>query len=298
MNTRDVATVIDNHFSYVDFPDSIVGIVTMLDPHSGSRFERGYVGQQTGLMRVSGDDVFEIYCAAFPSPDVFSRLKEQGVQDALLMVKHPMDWRELGRGFVPLTDQQLMFLDQRRISLYSIHAPLDNCEDVSPSYHFSLEVGDEVRYPIEVDGRNFGYVVDFPNAVSFNDIKERLKKQYGLSKLQEHCDHDLVYTAAIIAGGGDDVGLLERAKRFDCDTYVTGILHFRGSEFAREHNPRFIAALQDSSLNALGVTHYFSELSGLSRLPEHMGQALNLPITFIFENGKAKELKTAWGKIL
>ena len=285
----NISKKLDNFFSYNYFnPDSMVSIVNLLDPEAEHRFLEGYLKNETGLMQRNSDYVYGVLCAVFPSEDVFDYINEKNVTESLLIVKHSMEWEEFGRGFVPFKDEQLDLLKEKKISLYSTHAPVDNNRKFAPSLCFAQQLGYKIVDELEECGRNYGWILEIPEETTYEKLKQHLLEAIGLKDIQRYYHHPFIKRIAVTAGGGDHITALEQALAKNCDTYVTGILFFRGSEYSREHNPLFVATLKENGLNGFGVSHYLSEVEGIRTLADILEGHLSIPVRFVEEIKKKK----------
>lgn len=292
----EISRTLDDFLSYKTYnPDSMVTIVNLLDPSAKERFSEKYLSNSTGLMQVNGNQASRVYCAVFPSKDVFDYLSMENAADAVLFVKHAMEWEESGSGFVPLTEEQLKLLKDRKISPYSAHAPVDNNRTFAPSMGFARQIGDPIIDELAENGRNYGWVLEVAEGTTYDELHQRLLRITGLNSVQRHHHHDSVGRIAVTAGGGDYIPALEQALDKGCDTYVTGILFFRGSDYAREHNPIFVEKLKESGLNGFGASHYLSEAEGIRTFASVLRDILPIPVIFIEEKKKQKQLKENWG---
>lgn len=296
MQLQPLVDRVDAALRYRDYPDFIIDILQEVDAHALERYERPYLAKAGGLMLRHGDTVGALYTAVFPSDDLIAHCAERRISDALLIVKHPMDWDDLGVGFIPISPTLLDELRRRGISLYCAHAAHDNFERCSPSAELAkalnLTMVEALR---DQRGRIFGYLAESGRALPYQDFRSLAGSVFGLSKLQERQAREHVRRVAVISGGGDNGDWLRIARERGCDTYLTGILHFRGSRYAREHNPSFIEALKASELNALGLSHYFSEQGGSIALAQVLGTSLGLPAAFLPEEHKAQAIRDSWG---
>ncbi|MAG78438.1 hypothetical protein CL616_03675 [archaeon] len=294
--TEQISRTLDDFHRYKIYnPDSMVTIVNRLDQDASGRFLKNYLKNNQGLMQANGSIVNGVYCAVFPSEDVFDYLNVEKISDAILFVKHAMEWEELGRGFVPLKDRQLEFLKNRRISLYSAHAPVDNNKTFAPSVCFARQLEHNIVDELAEKGRNYGWVLEVPEGITYDQFYQCLLGVTGLKNTQKYNHHDLVKRIAVTAGGGDYISTLEQAFTKECDTYVTGILFFRGSDYAREQNPIFVDRLKEIGLNGFGVSHYLSEVEGIKTLANLLNEILSVPVRFIEEQKKRKHLEENWG---
>ena len=291
-----ISNTLDDFLKYTDYnPDPMVTIVNLLDKDAKERFSEIYLENKGGLMLANSNVITGMYCAVFPSEDVFDYLTIENVTDSVLFVKHAMEWEELGKGFVSFTDEQLKFLKDRRISLYSAHAPVDNNKIFAPSACFARQLGYNLVDELSEKGRNYGWVLEAPKGTTYDKLHQHLLKVTGLKYLQRFYHHDSIKKIAVTAGGGDYIPALEQSLSKECDTYITGILYFRGSDYAREHNPLFVERLKESGFNGFGASHYLSEVEGIKTLSGLLSGILSVPVKFIEEQKKRNYLEENWG---
>ena len=295
-NINIICNTLDNFLGYKNYcPDSMITIVNLLDRNTPDRFLEDYLRNNGGLMQENSHDVNKLYCAVFPSEDVFEYLAKENSSNTILFVKHAMEWEELGSGFIPLKDEQLEFLRNRKISLYSAHAPVDNNKVFAPSACFAKQLGYDVTDELTENGRNYGWIVETPQKITYAELTKQLLKVTGLKSIQSLHIHDHIRKIAIVSGGGDYVPILTQSATKGADTYVTGILFFRGSDYAKEHNPGFIEKLREMGINGLGASHYLTEVEGIKTLANLLNKILPIPVEFIEEKRKRNNLEKKWG---
>jgi putative NIF3 family GTP cyclohydrolase 1 type 2 len=296
MNSNKLARIIDNELNFRSYPDTIVDILKELDQKAERRFSREYLNNISGLMVSSQGRINDMYVALFPSQDIFDFIEEQDVKDSTLFIKHPLNWEEMGMGFRSVSQDQYKIIRERNIALYCAHAPIDNHSSISPNIHFANVIGGVITNPLNVAKRNFGYVVELKEKISFDEIRNLVVTRTGLDKVQQLYRHDEVRKLGVVSGGGDSVEVLDIVDQEECDTYVTGILHFRGSQYARDNNPAFVSSLRKSGLNAIGAAHYPTEKSSLEPIRKFLHEVTGINTTVIYEENKMLDLKLMWGK--
>ncbi len=295
MQLSPLVEQLDTFFTYKRYPDFIVDILQAVDANAAQRFVPQYLHKTSGLMLDFSTDIATLYCAAFPSDDLLEHLAAEEARDALLIVKHPLDWQELGVGFTPISDRLIAALRERRISLYCAHAAHDNHPACAPSLELARALPFSISASMaDAHGRAFGYVVESDQPLCFAEFRTLVAATFQLGGMQTRHAHDSIRRIAVIAGGGDNIAWLQQAHIQGCDTYLTGILHFQGSEYAQQHNPAFIAQLQASPLNAVGISHYLSEIRGSIKLAQLLNAITNLPTAFLEERCKAQHIYTHW----
>lgn len=292
---EEVTSYLDFFFNYQYYPDSIVDTLMKIDFNASSRFGIEYLYKKTGFMIKNCSQINSIYCAVFPSDDLIKHIKNISIYNSLIIVKHPMDWDEFSKGFIPISNDLVNTLRRHKISLYCAHAAHDNNLICSPSVGFAQALSTNIREILRDDlNRVFGCIVEMKDPISFNALKGLLTQAFDINSFQEYFSHNNIFQIAVVAGGGDNPQWLDLAIMKNCDTYLTGILYFRGSQYSQENNPIFIKNLKASGLNALGISHYFSEYRGSLLLVNLLARTVKLPTKFLPETDKARFIQRNW----
>jgi len=221
----------------------------------------------TGLVIKNSDTVNKIYTAFAPSTYVLQQIKEKGIKDCLLVVKHPFDWdgREIGEGFIPLSPKDYDLMEEMNVSLYSLHTPMDkNRHDkvVSTAYGFAKIIGMKVEEDFAVEGeRNPTLLLGLIGTMkekSFAELVKRLNLKLHY-KVKEMKVSDEVGRVAIVTGGGFVPALMREAKEKGCNTYITGIITTNSSEYSQQNYPLELKEVQKVGINVIGASHYLTE---------------------------------------
>jgi len=101
-----------------------------------SSFEKDFTELFNGLMIKGAPTVRNVFLAVFPTDSVLQSFIENSGEGDLLFMHHPLlmecgdpkgDW---GKGFVPIEEQYIRKMKEKKLSVYTCHAPLD--------YHMQL----------------------------------------------------------------------------------------------------------------------------------------------------------------
>ncbi len=231
------------------------------------KFEPGFCSKYNGLMLRSGSYVEKIFCSAFAAPDVLQRILDSKVHDAMLFLHHPVDLEVCGAGFLPIPLDVISALEQRRISIYSCHAPLDCHAQIGTNAAIVQALGvkvekEFVRYGIGYAGR-----IGTMEVQDTDLLLKRIRDIFCVSRLEVGgCLTSEVKRIAIVAGGGDEIGHLRQVQENSCDMYLTGEWYPRYTpqdEDVRLHVARLkeeIASFtQNLKMVLVGVSHAASE---------------------------------------
>jgi len=288
---------LNDYFSYHRFPDFIVNLLADFDKEANLKYNKAYLDQTSGLLiKAEKGSIKNIFCSPFISEEICEYFIKLNITDALLIIKHPMDWNEFDIGFIPVNKESINELKSRNISVYCAHAAHDNQFMTAPSFSLAkqLGIGKIGQRLLDKQERAFGQLLSLNHPLTPKQFCALLFEKTGSSAMQAQIKNQSIKKVAIIAGGGDNSDWLKVAQDYGCDTYLTGILKFEGSDYARKHNPSFVSALKQSSLNAFGLSHYVSEKFGSIRLVDELEGLFNVRIDFIEESQKLKKIEKLW----
>jgi putative NIF3 family GTP cyclohydrolase 1 type 2 len=186
-------------------------------------FEDDFCRRHNGLMLRSSDVVREIYCAAFPTPEVLEKLLEQTSGDALLFLHHPLDMEVSGHGFLPIQPAALERLREQGASVYACHAPLD-CHDSTGTNASIVEAFDvKVERSFAEYGIGFAGRIGTIRATGLDELVNRGKQIFGVDRVEiGGARPETITRVAIVAGGGDETALFEEAEGSGAQAFITG----------------------------------------------------------------------------
>jgi len=253
------------------------------------KFEAGFCAKYNGLMLRAGDTVEKVFCSAFAAPDVLQRILSTNANDAMLFLHHPVDLEVCGAGFLPVRAEFVSAFEERRISIYSCHAPLDCHERVGTNAAIvdALGVKPEksfVRYGLGYAGR-----IGTIEIQSTDLLLKSIRDIFGVSRMEVGgCLTTEVKRIAIVAGGGDEIGHLRQAQENSCDMYLTGEWYPRYTpqdEDVRSSVARLkeeIASFtQNLKMVLVGVSHAASEFLVMKTQIKDYFESKGLPVEAI-----------------
>lgn len=209
--------------------------------------------------------------------------------DAVLLVHHPMSWDITKPAcFEPMSAESFEALRSRRISLFNLHVPLDDCVPHSTSVTLANAVG------VKGEGAFAPYfsclaglIGTVAKGTTLTQLRENFEAAVGhrVSLITNGGPGTIETKVAVIGGGGNSVEFLEDAIRHEAKVLVTGIT--RVSPYSQKAH-EFAAA---NHVSILGGTHYSTEkFSMLSMAAEYFGKTLGIPATFIPEEPMLEDL--------
>ena len=216
-----------------------------------------FIKRSMGLVCDFTTEINRVYTAVFPSADVMQKVLEDGTQDAMLFVHHPSIWdiRKAPEIFQQMDRKLLQQFKDRRISIYNLHVPLDNFGKYSTSVTLAKAL---FIKPENAFAPYFGAMAGVfgkSNCTTVQDLKNKFQEivKHEVS-LYNYGDNEIKdSTVAIIAGGGNDVDMLEEISKARVNTFVTGIT------VKNEYSSKAHIYAEKRGINILGGTHYSTE---------------------------------------
>ena len=235
--------------------------------------EPDFCARFNGLMLRGGETVDQVFCAAFPCPEVVEEVLGKTKGKALLFLHHPVDMEVSGVGFLPISPEMLERMKAQGISVYACHAPMD-CHDeigtnASMVQAFQIAIEEQfARY-----GHGYAGRVGTIQPTSLHDLIEKGKRVFGVERVETGGGRPTTVTrVAIVAGGGDEAALMEEAERLGAQAYITGEWYTR-TEPLEEEERRWAEANRaecrayaaSSGMAMLGFSHAATEYLVMKR---------------------------------
>ncbi len=265
MKTADLTARLDEYLHLDRYPTDDFALLPEFCREAGVPIEEyattAFLQRFNGLMLDNADEVARVFSLVFPSDEVLAEVERRAAgQPVLIFTHHPMDMETSGRGLIPIGTEWLQRLREARISLYSVHAPLDCHEAASTSRALAraLAVPADATFAAYFGGHAgvHGHI----EPVSLEELGERARLACGVDRIEMKANDDRVRHVAIVAGGAAYPPLMQEALDAGCDTYVTGDFRVRhGGPWAQEHRPQFDAFVETVPLNLIGGSHYATE---------------------------------------
>lgn len=216
-----------------------------------------FKNRSMGLVCDFTTEINKVYTAVFPSREVMQRILNDGTQDAMLFVHHPSTWdiRKAPEVFQQMDRELLQQFRSKRISIYNLHVPLDNFGEYSTSVTLARALGVKPERSFAAYFGAMCGVFGKTYAVTAQNLKKIFQEIVGHEvSLYNYGDNEIKDgVIAIIAGGGNDIDMLEEVVKAGVNTFVTGITvkndhSQKAHDFAKKHK-----------INILGGTHYSTE---------------------------------------
>jgi hypothetical protein len=128
-----------------------------------------------------------------------------------------------GAGFVPIAPSVLEQMKAKGISVYSCHAPLDCHNEIGTNASIVQAFQVQVEQSFARFGSGFAGRIGVIMPVSLEELITKGKEVFGVERVELGGTEPACITrVAIVAGGGDDVELMEEAEMLDAQAYISG----------------------------------------------------------------------------
>lgn len=266
---HDIQTELDSLFSIKEYgadPGFSRFIPAVYDPISfpwQNFFEANFTTYFNGLMLKGADFVRTVFLAVFPTNDVLEMFLTEGQAGDLLFMHHPLvmecgDPRgKYGRGFVPIPAHYLQALEEKGLSVYTCHVPLDRHELYSTNLAIAQALNGKV---IERFAEDDGLICEIPLS-STGDLIQEAKHIFNIPYVDfEGKEHANITKIAIVAGCGDKVSMMQEAEEKGAEAYVTGEVHCHiDNEYGKKKYAIMKEYVPHSNMSLIGVSHAASE---------------------------------------
>jgi putative NIF3 family GTP cyclohydrolase 1 type 2 len=220
-----------------------------------------------GLMLRAAETVEEVYCAAFPSPEVIGRVLDSARGSALLFLHHPVDMEVAGTGFLPIPPRILEQLKAEGISVYSCHAPMDCHDEIGTNASIVRAFQVQVEQSFAEYGGGFAGRVGAIAPSSVDELIATGQEVFGVERVEVGgAELAQITRVAIVAGGGDDVDLMEEAEALGAEAYLTGEWYTRTTpleeserDWAETNRAACLEYAESSKMAMLGFSHAATE---------------------------------------
>jgi len=234
-----------------------------------------------GLVLDNSTEINKVYTAVFPSEPVLDYIITSGAEDTLLFTHHPMIWDSSSGGFPfrNIPTKYMEVLEEKNISLYTIHVPLDKNGPYSTTVSLAraLEIKTESEF-FEYHGVKVG-IIGKTECKSVFELSGRVKETVGhLLKIWAYGSMQITNgKVALVAGGGNYPEIVEELAKTDIRTYITGVT-MKNSDY--EPSLRFHEICQEHKINVIAATHYSTEKFACIAIQKFF-EDLGLPSEFV-----------------
>ena len=240
-----------------------------------------------GLQHDNTDTVRFVYTSTFTGPEVFDFLKKEDARECLLFTHHPIPQRQgINAPPAAISESELCFLKENKISLFTYHIPLDKNGLYSPSNCLAAALSAEPYGEFYFQDNVFMGVLCRSEHKITDELLAALEGAIGhKGKLYPYGDKELENGSfAVMAGGASDESIYAELRQDGVNTLVTGMTNPSIEWLKPVH-----AEARKNKVNLIGATHYSSEKFSLISITGFF-EDCGLPSRFIPETPRLEEL--------
>ena len=267
MNLEKLTELLDKEFSVVKTKEDL--IIWAVIEENKPFLNPAFLNKQSGLFLKSSHTVEKVCSTVFVTDCVVEKIKRQK-GDKLIFTHHPVDYYEDHRGIVPISASTLKKLKNTGTSIFAAHVSLDIHEKYGTSISLARLLDIEIdKWFYECCGAPVA-LVGHIERTSFNSFADKIKQKLDRPVLTLEKNKEYVEKIAVAAGGGDIPDILQQAKDFGCDTYLTGTIEHKWEiPPFQDYNKKFHELNKQLKLNLIGGTHFGTERPAMIKVVEY-----------------------------
>lgn len=256
-------------------------------------FEPDFVQRFNGLMIRGAAGVGKIWCIAFPADEVLDQIVERAQPGDVIFSHHPIDMKcgdprgAMGRGFIPIPPDKIGMLQEKDLSFYSCHIPLDIHPELSPSDAIVRVIGGRVSGHFLPYGTGYaGRLCEIPPA-TLQDLIGICQRALSLPyvDLQGNTARERITRVAVVAGGGGNVEFYQEADRLEAECLLAGEVTSKvDNDYGRSRQVEIARYLPTTNLAAIGLSHAGSEFLVMQELAPYFERELGVPAEAVPES--------------
>lgn len=240
-----------------------------------------------GLVCDFASEIIKVYTAVFPSDKVMQAILEKNETNGVLFVHHPAIWdiRKAPEVFQQMSRQLLEEFKKKEIAIYNLHVPLDNYGKYSTSVTLAESVEIIPEKPFAPYFGAFAGIFGETKCLDVEDLKNKFQQAVGHTvSLYEYGDKEIRNKrVALVAGGGNNVDVLEEVYKEGVNTFITGIT------IENSHSQAAHQFAKEYKINILGGTHYSTEKFSCMAMCDYF-TSLGLSAEYIEDNPIMEDL--------
>ncbi|MBN3554401.1 Nif3-like dinuclear metal center hexameric protein [Fictibacillus nanhaiensis] len=253
-------------------------------------FEPEFTKLFNGLMLRGDEEVKRIFLAVFPTDEVLERFISESNPGDLLFMHHPIvmecgdpkgNW---GRGFMPIPPLFIKQMKKKRLSVFTLHVPLDYSRKISTSDAWGKALGAKVVGELLKDDNGACGILCQIAPTSTEELIVGSTELFDIPYADvQGVIHKNITKIAIVAGCGDKVETMIEAEKMGAEAYLTGEVHCHiDNEYGKKKYEHMKCYIAQTSMSLIGVSHAASEyLVHATQLKNWFEVNFQLPVTLL-----------------
>lgn len=222
---------------------------------------------RNGLQIRGEKDVFKIAFTENASLDTFKKAIKEKVD--LIIVHHGIYWKTDFKKDIPCTKERIKLLEEKNISLYAAHLPLDRHKIVGNNAQLLKLLGAKIKKGFDYrKGKNISWIGEFKKPTNIDNIVKVLKNKIKAKCVVLSFGNKNIKTIAACSGGPSSKTFYEAIHK-NVDLYLTG------------ESKDIYAMAKDAKFNVIFAGHYATETVGVKALIPVLSKKFKIKTVFI-----------------
>lgn len=205
----------------------------------------------TGLVK-------RVYVSTFASAPVLRKILDADQPDSLLFTHHPVPPKPHEDGdYGSISEAMLGEMEEKRLSLFSYHIPMDCHRVYSPARTLAEAIGMEPYSPFYPQNGGYIGVLCRAGCDTLDELAARLEEALGHRISQYRFGGEALENgrAAVMPGGARSLEIYRFLRENGINTFITGVTNEEISWVKATHDEA-----RRQGVNILGGTHYSTEM--------------------------------------
>ncbi|MBH0157065.1 Nif3-like dinuclear metal center hexameric protein [Fictibacillus sp. 5RED26] len=255
-----------------------------------NEFQPEFTKLFNGLMLRGDEKVNRVFLAVFPTEEILERFIAESHPGDLLFMHHPIVMEcgdpkgKWGRGFMPIHPHFIQQMKKRRLSVFTLHVPLDYSRVISTSDAWGEALNAKVIGELLKDDNGACGILCEIAPTSTEDLIHHSTELFGIPYADVHGPiHKNITKIAIVAGCGDKVEAMIEAEKMGAEAYLTGEVHCHiDNEYGKKKYEQMKSYIAQSTMSLIGVSHAASEyLVHATQLKSWFEEQFQLRVTLL-----------------
>jgi putative NIF3 family GTP cyclohydrolase 1 type 2 len=189
-----------------------------------------------------------------------------------------------GKGFLPINPDFISQMKEKRLSVFTLHVPLDYSRTISTSDAMAEAYGATVVEEFFKEEKGAcGVICEIPSS-STDELIQKSKDIFQIPYADvEGPSHAAITRVAIAAGCDDKVYVMKEAEKLGAKAYLTGEVHCHiDNEYGKKKFDEMKEYCKSTTMSLIGVSHAASEyLVHTTQLKPWFEEQFKVPVTLI-----------------
>ena len=211
-----------------------------------------------GLLCDFTEEINKVYTAVFPSDKVLTKILSDDATNAMLFIHHPLTWdlsKDPNIGFYQINAKLLAKLEERSVSLFNYHLPLDNFSEYATTKTLADALQIKILRPYNNYNGALCGIIGTTDCTTVQELQNKYAQAVGHeTKLYQYGESEIKNSiVSLCAGGGNNLDTIEDLIKEGANVHITGI-SVKNFYTEKSHELE-----KENKINLIGGTHYSSE---------------------------------------